>query len=560
MKPREQVIAENPLRAYCEDLGCRFKQTANGEAMALCPLPAHNDKTPSFHIYDNETKWKCFGCNEGGNIADLISIMELRDPDEVWRELAKDADGGNGKSKPKLKAKAKPLSLDYRTSETYEYKDGFGKTLFCVDRQEAGDSKKFIQYHVVNGKRVNNLDGVTRVLYRLRDVMRAETVCLCEGEKCVHALESLGYVATTNPGGSSSWKAAYVEWLDGKDIIVLPDMDTSGQKKWLPVVQASLQGRARTVAVVNMPKPYNDIADLLEAEGDEDAHGHLVRLIDGVVKVAKGIDLPIYNSQELIDKYMHQIKTQPQLELRKWLPSLRKVRGLVPGDMVSVLAATGGGKTALLQNIALAFPGHTVLWFQIELSAPHLTERISATAERRPCHRVESRAKLGFGPDPAAWAHIWVCPESRLNVEKMIELVNSAELKIGRRPDIVMVDYIGLVQGGSGKRYERLSSIAEEFKVLAKSCNVVLFVASQVRRKHEDANDEVGIFDAKDSGSIENSSQLVLGAWRLPDGKTMRIRILKDTKGQGGWIIDCNFDGPTLTISEQAAEPEDWEP
>src|SRR3972149_3640870 len=30
--------------------------------------PFHKEKTPSFSIYDNDKKWKCFGCNLGGDI------------------------------------------------------------------------------------------------------------------------------------------------------------------------------------------------------------------------------------------------------------------------------------------------------------------------------------------------------------------------------------------------------------------------------------------------------------------------------------------------------------
>ena len=38
-----------------------------------CPLPDHNDKTPSFAIKD--TRWRCFGCGESGTIYDLASII-----------------------------------------------------------------------------------------------------------------------------------------------------------------------------------------------------------------------------------------------------------------------------------------------------------------------------------------------------------------------------------------------------------------------------------------------------------------------------------------------------
>lgn len=35
-----------------------------------CPMPDHEDKTPSFYIYP-ERRWYCFGCGRGGDVVDL---------------------------------------------------------------------------------------------------------------------------------------------------------------------------------------------------------------------------------------------------------------------------------------------------------------------------------------------------------------------------------------------------------------------------------------------------------------------------------------------------------
>lgn len=40
--------------------------------VALCPLPDHNEKTPSFTVYeDPERGFYCFGCNRGGDVLEL---------------------------------------------------------------------------------------------------------------------------------------------------------------------------------------------------------------------------------------------------------------------------------------------------------------------------------------------------------------------------------------------------------------------------------------------------------------------------------------------------------
>jgi CHC2 zinc finger len=45
-------------------------------AMVSCPLPDHEDRTPSFRAYDDpERGWYCFGCNRGGAIYDFAGAL-----------------------------------------------------------------------------------------------------------------------------------------------------------------------------------------------------------------------------------------------------------------------------------------------------------------------------------------------------------------------------------------------------------------------------------------------------------------------------------------------------
>lgn len=43
---------------------------------ASCPLPDHNDKTPSFYVNKKDQFFKCFGCSWGGDIITFIEDME----------------------------------------------------------------------------------------------------------------------------------------------------------------------------------------------------------------------------------------------------------------------------------------------------------------------------------------------------------------------------------------------------------------------------------------------------------------------------------------------------
>jgi replicative DNA helicase len=160
---------------------------------------------------------------------------------------------------------------------------------------------------------------------------------------------------------------------------------------------------------------------------------------------------------------------------------------------------------------------------------------------------VERSTRRGDKYDVSMWDHVFICPKSKVTIEDMEEIIEQSELKIMRRPALVLVDYVGLMAGGTGKRYERLSTIAEGLKTLARSTETVIIMASQIRRDPDRL--EIDLHDAKDSGSFENSAQLVMGAWR-PSQDRMSIKILKQTKRAGQVTIECAFDGNRQTITE----------
>lgn len=45
----------------------------------LCPLPDHNEKNPSFRIYDYSNSFYCFSCHSGGSVIDFVMKMDQLD-------------------------------------------------------------------------------------------------------------------------------------------------------------------------------------------------------------------------------------------------------------------------------------------------------------------------------------------------------------------------------------------------------------------------------------------------------------------------------------------------
>lgn len=267
----------------------------------------------------------------------------------------------------------------------------------------------------------------------------------------------------------------------------------------------------------------------------------------------------IYELERSYQSYTNQDTPDGFYDFGWWLPKLGKVvRPPVPGELVVIIGRTGVGKTAMLQNIAVSARQRSVFLFELELPGDICFERFAAMSNKMEQASVEkayrSEHRLRLGP----LDHIYTCTESGLTVQDMEHAIQAAE-QDGNIFDLIIVDYIGLVQSrGARSRYEKVTQAVEDLKAMAKNLNAVVIAASQVHRG-TDSGAELSIYDAKDSGSIENSAQIVLGAWRDDDYENLvKIRVLKQTRGPSGAIVETSFDKPRMIMGlRDAEEPEE---
>jgi hypothetical protein len=52
-----------------------------------CPLPGHNDRSPSFYYYSETKSFNCFGCHRGGRAVQLVSHMENLTAEQAARKI-----------------------------------------------------------------------------------------------------------------------------------------------------------------------------------------------------------------------------------------------------------------------------------------------------------------------------------------------------------------------------------------------------------------------------------------------------------------------------------------
>src|ERR1700738_2973779 len=64
-----------------DEIGLVVALQKSGKSLkGLCPF--HNERTPSFYVFAETQTWRCFGCNEGGDVFTFVQkqqVLEFRD-------------------------------------------------------------------------------------------------------------------------------------------------------------------------------------------------------------------------------------------------------------------------------------------------------------------------------------------------------------------------------------------------------------------------------------------------------------------------------------------------
>lgn len=230
---------------YINDFITHFegvKKTGPNQYIAKCP--AHGDEHPSLSIgLSRDQSHIVINCFVGCSTQDILESagLQMRDlyPEETRQKAA---------SQVILK-------------KEHQYRDENGTLVYTKTRNDYADGHKAFFFEQPNGQK--SVKGAKRVLYNLPAVLRASTVYFVEGEKCADAVIAAGCTATTlDTGAKSPWCDRYTEYLQGKNVIVLPDNDEPGMQYAKRVLK-----HIPTAKIIQLPDlpPKGDVYDWLHA-------------------------------------------------------------------------------------------------------------------------------------------------------------------------------------------------------------------------------------------------------------------------------------------------------
>ena len=562
----EEAKQSISILSVATEAGYNPKPAGGGEYKIICPNPDHNDTDASCYINDKANLFHCHGCGMGGSVVDfvmmangvsvsgaldILGVERTRSNQEKARNKPVEKKPVVPKATPqKTKAKRDYRMNDpkFRTHE-YVYRNENGEPVYKAVRYDYPDGSKSFQMvaRKPDGTAVMSMKGVIRVPYRLNEIINESKVYVVEGEKCADALAGIGLPSTTTCNGSNGWIKEYARYFQDKDLVIIPDNDDAG-RKFASTIADDCADSARSVKILDIFKnkpPKWDIADeILELGGDsvmeilEDAESRTNKIVRGVQ-----IDINTASQLNTILARRYCEWQNGGLDLIRLFPIFggHNIRPLVGGDVLVINSATGSGKTALAQSIAMAYNEHPIAWFSLELSRTRMHERNLILSLKTTADDIQSRLLAGENLDTIAIDHIHIIDEARVDLDYIDRTLDVFPLLAGEAPRLVIIDYIQLMAGSKGTHniFERISENAIGLKVLAKKHNVVMCVISQIGRK-----DEANLSSAKGSGAIEESATMLIGLNKIEQfADIRRLGIYKNTNGESGIIKEIGYEG-----------------
>lgn len=274
-----------------------------------------------------------------------------------------------------------------------------------------------------------------------------------------------------------------------------------------------------------------------------------------ILSAADGLKLAYEQTNERADGKNPAIKTG--------LTDLDRILGgWQNGDYITIAGRPGMGKTSFLLTTAThaaRFQGKRVGIFSLEMSTAQLMNRIISQESGIPGEAIRD-GKMTDDQWPVyvnmfeqlEQMTMHICESPSLDMARLRTFARKMSY-LGL--DMLCVDYIGLITPNKAEnRVQEVSQISRALKLLARELNIPVLCAAQMNRAVEGrAEKEPKLSDLRESGSIEQDSDIVIFAWRkFPDdlSKTT-LEVAKHRNGQVG-SIDAFFNQTTTKFCNMA--------
>lgn len=293
-------------------------------------------------------------------------------------------------------------------------------------------------------------------------------------------------------------------------------------------------------------------------------------ILDGIVSSILTLDFTdkekkLLSLQELLKRYSNLTEQAEQDFVYTGFSNLDNlVSPLSAGQLIILAARPSVGKTALalqiMTNVAIR-QKKTVVFYSVEQSKKEILCRLLAQKGLYSMSEIFglrlTKSEIASYLQEMEKAKIYINDYGKIKVSDIRQEIDALRRK-GIQPDFLIVDYLQLLTADRvyKSKYEEVSALSREMKLLAKDVGAPVLVLSQLNRELENREDKrPRLSDLRDSGSLEQDADKVMFLYRdeLYNKDTdypgvVEVITRKNRNGKRGTIM-LYFDEPYITFS-----------
>ena len=305
-------------------------------------------------------------------------------------------------------------------------------------------------------------------------------------------------------------------------------------------------------------------ADLLE-KGD---YGPVEKLVKDAIQISLNKDMGTDYFEDPRAR-LEKIKSNNGQTSTGW-PSVDKklYGGFNRGELNIFAAASGGGKSLFLANLGVnwAMLGLNVIYLTFELSenlvAMRLDSMMTGISTREIFKSIDDvELKVKMAEKRAGSIQIKYMPSGK-NCNDIRAYLKEYQVKKGRKPDVLLIDYLDLMMPLSVKvspsdLFVKDKYVSEEIRNLAMETQCITVTASQLNRS---AVEEIEFDHSHISGGLSKiqTADNVIGIFTsraMKERGRYQIQFMKTRSSSGvGQKVDLEFNIETLRITDLGDE------
>lgn len=282
------------------------------------------------------------------------------------------------------------------------------------------------------------------------------------------------------------------------------------------------------------------------------------------------------------EEYLNVLDKRMKGEINPLKTGLRdldnNITGFNGGDLVTIFAFSGVGKTTLATQIALNVirQKKKVLFFSLEMPKEQIRDRIISNLTNIAFRNIKYGKLQDEELNKVIMANGYLSRDKGLLVseeDELVDITSKIQYEVLKNNiDIVFIDYINLVNitGNNKEEHQKITECTRLFKKLAKSIKKPIVILAQGKQEsaHKMQNknialwDKVAVNDIAGGASIYRDSDIVLGMYRNVelDNKLVRDYLVKENEKNIDYnspLADKNPECVNILIKKSRASKKD---